>query len=194
MKYTLSSMVDTVNITRQMERNANLGILDFYLVEHEDGELGWAGTMDLHRVLEIGKTKIFEQDSCDTSKWIPVKPIPDLPASLEKTLKTPDLLKKTANMFMEWLLRHQALSKPGDDGFLGWGFQMDRELFVINDKALSTFTGPTFSLEQIVPWSSLKSLKNGFQAGGRDLLLAQSGVKAWLAFLRIFVEVSFLMF
>jgi len=30
-------MVDAVNVTRQMERNANLGISDFYLVEDQEG-------------------------------------------------------------------------------------------------------------------------------------------------------------
>ena len=42
-----------------------------------------------------------------------------------------------------------------------------------------------------MPWSRIKSPKNGFQAGSRDHLLPSSRVKAWLAFLRIFVEVEF---
>ena len=42
-------MVDTLNITRQMEQNANLGTLDFYLVEDGKGKLAWTGTMDLCR-------------------------------------------------------------------------------------------------------------------------------------------------
>ena len=72
-------MVDTVNITRQMERNAHLGISDFYLVEDKDGKLDFAGTMDLERVLEIVKEKVMEQKSCDVSTWIPSKPLPQLP-------------------------------------------------------------------------------------------------------------------
>ena len=182
-------MVDTVNVTRQMKRNANLGISDFYLVEDTEGKVDFTGTMDLDRVLEIVKGKVLEQKSCEMSTWVPVKPLPQLPAALDQVMKAPDLLKKTANSFIEWLLAKQNIKKVGDPGFVGWSFPIDRQLFVVNDKALSSFTGPTFSLEQIVPWSSLKGLKNGFQAGARNLLLPQSGIKAWLSFLRIFVEV-----
>ena len=84
-----------MNITRQMERNAHLGISDFYLVEDKDCKLDFAGTMDLKRVLEIVKEKVMEQKSCDVLTWIPSKP--QLPASLEQVFKAPDLLKKTAN-------------------------------------------------------------------------------------------------
>ena len=91
-------MVDTVNITRQMERNAHLGISDFYLVEDKDCKLDFAGTMHLKRVLEIVKEKVMEQKSCDVSTWIPSKP--QLPASLEQVFKAPDLLKKTANSYI----------------------------------------------------------------------------------------------
>ena len=86
-----------VDITRQIERNAHLGISDFYLVEDEDCKLDFAGTMDLKRVLEIVKEKVMEQKSCDVSTWIPSKP---LPASLEQVFKAPDLLKKTANSYI----------------------------------------------------------------------------------------------
>ena len=182
-------MVDTVNVARQMARNANLGITDFYLVETLDGKVEFAGTMDLERVLELVKSKVLETKSCDMSAWVPDKPLPPLPAALDEVFKAPDLLKKTANSFIEWLMAKQNIKRVGDAGFVGWSFPMDRQLFVVNDKALSSFTGPTFSLEQIVPWSSLKGLKNGFQAGARNLLLPQSGIKAWLSFLRIFVEV-----
>ena len=52
-------MVDTVNITWQLERNAHLGISDFYFVEDKDSKLDFAGTMDLKRVLEIVKEKVL---------------------------------------------------------------------------------------------------------------------------------------
>ena len=56
-------MVDTVNVTRQMERNADLGISNFYLVEDQEGKVDFTGTMDLARVLEIVKAKVLEQKS-----------------------------------------------------------------------------------------------------------------------------------
>ena len=71
--------METVNITRQMERNAHLGISDVYLIEEKDGKLDFAGTMDLERVLEIVKEKVMEQKSCDVSTWNPSKPLPQLP-------------------------------------------------------------------------------------------------------------------
>ena len=135
MRSTTPSMVDTVNVTRQMERNANLGISDFFLVEHEDGKSEWAGTMDLRRVLEIVQKKVIEEECCNTAKWIPEKPLPDFPSTLDQVLKSPDLLKKSAKLCMEWLLSHQRIKKAGDEGFLGWSFPIDRDLFVINDKS-----------------------------------------------------------
>ena len=64
-------MVDTVNITRQMERNAHHGISDFYLVEEKDGMLDFASTMDLERVLEIVKPlpQLPDRDLTNYVKW-----------------------------------------------------------------------------------------------------------------------------
>ena len=106
-------MVDTVNVTRQMQRNANLGNSDFYLVEDTEGKVDFTGTMDLDRVLEIVKGKVLEQKSCEMSTWVPVKPLPQLPAALDQVMKAPDLLKKTANSFIEWLLAKQNIKKSG---------------------------------------------------------------------------------
>ena len=105
------------------------------------------------------KAKVLEQKSCDVSTWIPTNPLPELPAPLEQVLKAPDLLKKTANSFIEWLLAKQNLKRAGDDNFVGWSFPIDRQLFVVNDKALSSFSGPTFSLESCSKPSSGPSCK-----------------------------------
>ena len=72
------------------------------------------------------------------------------PASLERVMKKPDMLKHVAGEFMTWLLSHQGLQKPGDNGFLGWSYPVLRELFVITGKALSSFKGHV-SLEENVP-------------------------------------------
>ena len=86
-------MVDTLNVTRQMERNATLGISDFYRVEHLDGKVEFAGTMDLERVLDLVKSKVLVTKSCDMWAWVPDQPLPPLPASLDKVFKAPDLFK-----------------------------------------------------------------------------------------------------
>ena len=104
-----------------------------------------------------------------------------------QNMKKPDTLKHIAGEFMIWLLSHQGLQKPRENSFLGRSYPVQRELFVITGKVLSSFKGHV-SLEEIVSRSSMKSLKNRFQAGSRDVLLPSSGVKVWLAFLRIEVE------
>ena len=60
-----------MNITRQMERNAHLGVSNFYLVEDKDGKLDFAGTMDLERVLEIVKPlpQLPDRDLTNYVKW-----------------------------------------------------------------------------------------------------------------------------
>ena len=133
------------------------------------------------------KAKMVYDGTTDVSRWRPTSDLPKLPASLERVMKKHDMLKHVTGEFMIWLLSHQGLQKPGDNGFLGRSYPVQRELFVITGKALSSFKGHV-SLEEIVSWNSMKSLKNRFQAGSRDLLLPSSGVKAWLAFLRIEVE------
>ena len=184
-------MVDTVNVSRQMERNKQLGNKDFYLVQLPTGEVEFCGSLPLEKVAELIKEKVVQEGTYDTSRWIPTSPLPSLPAPMDQVLKKPGLVKSAAGDLMTWLLSFQGKQKPGDEGFLGWSFPVNRALFVKNDKALSAMKEPFFSLENIVPWKRLAALKNGFQAGDKTLLLPSSGVKAWLSFLRIFIEVSF---
>ena len=40
-------MVDTVNVSRQMERNKQLGNKDFYLVQLPTGEVEFCGSLTL---------------------------------------------------------------------------------------------------------------------------------------------------
>ena len=185
-----SRMVDTSNVLSQMELNANLGLKDFYLVEHANGMVEYSGSLSLERVQEILKNKIVQEGTMDTSRWLPASDPPKLPASIEIVMKKPDMLKHAAGEHMAWMLSSQGLQKPGDDGFLGWAYPVRRDLFLFNSKSLSSFKGNYLSMEEIVPWSRLKNLKNGFQAGARTLLLPNSGVQAWLGFLRIFLEVG----
>ena len=126
---------------------------------------------------------MVHEGTTDISRWRPTSDLPKLPASLERVMKKPDMLKHVAGELMIWLLSHPGQQKPGDNGFLGESYPVQQELFVITGKALSAFNGHV-SLEEIVPWSRIKSPKNGFQAGSRDHLLPSSRV------LRIFVEVE----
>ena len=55
---------------------------------------------------------------------------------------------------MIWLLSHQGLQKPGDNGFLGESYPVQRELFVITGKALSSFKGHVSQHEEPEEWVS----------------------------------------
>ena len=45
-------------------------------------------------------------------------------------MKKPDMLKHVAGELMIWLLSHPGQQKPGDNGFLGESYPVQRELFV----------------------------------------------------------------
>ena len=66
-------------------------------------------------------------------------------------MKKPDLVRMAAGELMTWLLTYEGKQKPSEEGFLGWTHLVERDLFVINDKALSAIKGRFFSLENIVP-------------------------------------------
>ena len=187
----IDTMVDTVHVSRSMERNRDIGAKDFYMVQMSSGEVEYRGSLSLQQVLTLVKEMYMHEAEADTSRWIPSSPPPLPPAPLDQVMKKPDLVRMAAGDLMSWLLTYQGKQKPGEEGFLGWIHLVERDLFVINDKALSAIKGRFFSLEDIVPWSRMAQLRNGFKAGGRTLLLASSGVKAWLSFLRIFIEVGF---
>ena len=83
------------------------------------------------------KEKYMHEAEADTSRWIPSSPPPLPPAPLDQVMKKPDLVRMAAGDLMSWLLTYQGKQKPGDEGFLGWTHLVERDLFVINDKALS---------------------------------------------------------
>ena len=149
-------MVDTAHVMRQMELNADSGIKDFFLVEHSNGMVLYYCSLPLEQVVEMLKAKMVHEGTTAVLRWRPTSDLPKLPASLERVMKKPDMLKHVAGEFMIWLLSHQGLQKPGDIGLLGRSYPVLRELFVITGKALSSFKGHV-SLEEIVPCSSMKS-------------------------------------
>ena len=181
--------MDTVHVVRQQERNVDLGIKDFYLYEHEDGEIEVSSSMTLERAESLIKSRVMTRDSMVTSSWLPSKPPPPLTCSLNRIFALPDKLKSTATAFMKWILSVQRL-KRGQPGFLGWHFQADRAKFIHTDKILSQFTKSTISMDQIIPWTSLAGLRNGLASGDCSKLNSHCGISSWLGFLKVFVEVS----
>ena len=46
----IDDMVDTVHVSRSMERNRDIGAKDFYMVQMSSGELEYRGTLNLQHV------------------------------------------------------------------------------------------------------------------------------------------------
>ena len=181
--------MDTVHVVRQQERTSSLDIKDFYLFEHEDGEIEVSGSMTLERAESLIKFRVMTKDSMVTSSWLTSKPPPPLACSLKRILVLPDKIKSTATAYMKWILSVQRL-KRGQPGFLGWHYQADRAKFVHTDNILAKFTKSTFSMDHIIPRTSLASLRNGLASGDSSELSSHCGMSSWLAFLKVFVEVS----
>ena len=62
--------------------------------------------------------KMVHEGTTPVLRWRPTSDLPKLPASLARVMKKPDILKHVAGEFMIWLLSHQGLQKPGDNGFI----------------------------------------------------------------------------
>ena len=183
------SSMDTVHITRQLERNGPLGIKDFFINEHPDGEVEYAGPMPLERAELLIRSLRLTEASLVTSAWLPSTPPPPLACSLKRILVVPDKLKTTATAYMKWILSKQKLKK-GQPGFLGWHYPCDRARFTLTDSLLGNFTKSTLAMEQIVPWANLAKLRNGLASGDTTMLTSHCGLTSWLAVLKVFLEVS----
>ena len=98
--------MSNVHVVRQQEQNSSLDIEDFYLFEHEDGEIEFSGSMNLERVTRLIKARVMGRDSLVTLTWLPSKPPPPLACSLKRILALPDKLKHTATAYMKCNLMH----------------------------------------------------------------------------------------
>ena len=103
------TMVDTVHVQRNIERNREKGIRDFYLADHGDGDIRVLGSLTLEDAAEAIKMKMLLRDSNNTSIWLPNSAPPDLPMSIEKVFSRPDILKSVASQYMKWMLKPQGL-------------------------------------------------------------------------------------
>ena len=169
------SSMDTVHITRQLERNGPLGIKDFFINEHPEGEVEYAGPMLLERAEPLIRSLRLTEASLVTSAWLPSTPPPPLACSLKRILVVPDKLKTTATAYMKWILSKQKLKK-GQPGFLGWHYPCDRARFTLTDSLLGNFTKSTLAMEQIVPWANLAKLRNGLASGDTTMFSSHCGL------------------
>ena len=118
-------MVDTVHVTRSMERNLAMENDDFYLARLRDGRRVFAGSLTLDEAGDMIEEMKLERDCLVTASWVPVTPPPALTCSLKRVFARPDLLKTTATAYMKWLLGKSKM-KRGEKGFLGWQYPAER--------------------------------------------------------------------
>ena len=180
-------MVDTVHVTRNIERNATLGISDFYLAVDAGNSPSFAGSMALEEAVKVIDNMIITRDSLVIGKWFPTSAPPSFPMDLGQLFKNPVLMRNTAVKFCKWLRQDLSL---GDGKLLGWSYPVERDLFVLTDRLMPGITSTTFSLSSLIAWLSMTQLTNGFSSGNTRLLEAGTGITSWLNFLKIFLEVK----
>ena len=180
-------MVDTVHVKRNMERNARLGVKDFYLTEDDKNCATFAGSMTLEEASKVIEKAIVTRNSLVIENWLPSMPAPSLPMELEEVFKKPAVLRTTAVKFARWLRQDRAL---GEGKLLGWSYPVERDLMVLTDRIMPGVTSTTFSLSTLIAWESMGKLSNGFSSGSTSLLEPGTGITSWLNFMKIFLEVE----
>ena len=181
------TMVDTVHVRRNMERNQHLGISDFYLALGDNGIATVAGSMSLDQAAKEIERLILNRDTMDINSWKPTSLAPSIPLPLVELYKKPSMVTSTAVNLCKWLRQDVKL---GEGRLLAWSFPVDRDLMVATDKMMSGVNTVSFSLSSLVTWANIGKLKNGFKSGNRGLLVPGTGVSSWLDFMKIFIEVS----
>ena len=163
-----ATMVDTVHVRRNMERNQHLGISDFYLALGDNGIATVAGSMSLDQAAKEIERLILNRDTMDINSWKPTSLAPSIPLPLVELFKKPSLLSSTAVNLCKWLRQDVKL---GEGRLLAWRFPVDRDLMVATDRMMSGVTTVSFSLSSLVTWNNIGKLKNGFKSGNRGLLV-----------------------
>ena len=69
-------MVDTVHVTRNIERNVSLGISDFYLAVDAKNSASFAGSMPLEEAVKVIDKMIITRDSLVIGNWLPTSAPP----------------------------------------------------------------------------------------------------------------------
>ena len=170
-----------------MERNAGLGIRDFYLAIGVGNTASFAGSMPLEEASKVISDMIITRDSLVIGNWFPTSSPPLFPMRLEELFKNPVLMRNTAVKFSRWLRQDLGL---GEGNLLGWSFPVERDMFVLTDRLMPGITSTTFSLSSLIAWQSMGKVTNGFSSGNTRLLEAGTGITSWLNFMKIFLEVK----
>ena len=178
-----------MHVKRNIDRNIDLGLRDFYLAVDGNNCATFAGSMPLEEACKVIESMIVTRDALVIENWMPSKPPPSLPMTLENLFKKPALLRPTATKFSRWLRQDLGL---GEGKLLAWSYPIERDMMVVTDSLMPGVTSSTFSLSSLITWASMGKLTNGFTSGNTGLLEPGTGISSWLNFMKIFLEVRFL--
>ena len=106
-------------------------------------------------------------------------------------MKKPNLVKSASTKALKVFLTAGNL-KLGKDSFPGWLFCVEKAYF-LNTSTLLVNLPNVFTLSDIIDWVALDgaTICNG-PTGGAAALKPASGVKTWLAFVKILLEFLYL--
>ena len=150
------------------------------------------GNWDIKSMLEEVKKEEDEKEAV-AMDWVPDKDsIPALPMSLEDVIKKPNMVKTAATKMLKAFLAAGRL-KLGKGTFAGWSFPVEKAYFINTASHLSKLPD-TFKMSDIINWEALDggTISNGPRAGAAAIK-PTSGVKTWLAVVKILMEFLCLM-
>ena len=147
----------------------------------------YKGNWDIKAMLEDIKKKEEEKDAVAMDWVLDKVSLPSLPMSLEDIIKKPNMVKTVATKAMKAFLPAGRLNL-GKGRFSGWSFPMEKAYFVHTASHLSNLPDK-FKMSDIISWEALDggSISNG-PRGGAAAIKPTSGVKTWLAVVKILME------
>ena len=103
----------------------------------------------------------------------------------------PIALKSYASKQLKWLLSPLGLKK-GEGLFAGWDYLLDKNSFFYTAGLLESLGSQSFSLSMLIDWMDMANMAS-LSSGNVKALKKGSGVKTWVAFIKVLVETIFLM-
>ena len=183
--------IDNVHVAAAQAMAEASGVPQITICKTSRG-IEFRGNWDIKAMLEDVQKEEEEKDAVSMD-WVPDKAsIPALPMSLEDIIKKPNMLKTAATKALKAFLVAGRL-KLGKGTFAGWSFPVEKAYFVHTASHLSKLPSK-FKMSDIISWEALDggSISNGPRAGSAAIK-PSSGVKTWLAVVKILMEFLCLM-
>ena len=186
MEYSLQN----IHITQAQAMAEEKGAKQLVICKTRRG-VNYVSNWDIKEVLEFLKMKVEEEEAMRKT-WLPDQSrIPKLPLAMEEIMKKPNLVKTVATKALKAFLI-PGNHKMGKGSFPAWRFPVEKAYF-INTSTLLHQLPDIFTLSDIIDWGALDgaTISNG-PTGGASAIKSASGVKTWLAFVKILLEFLYL--